>query len=60
MANVAGALILISVLEHYFIIVALFLFVGYRYFQAFYSASARELKRLGIQSFRPLMISNTL
>ncbi|KAJ7678473.1 ABC protein [Mycena rosella] len=46
MSNMTSAIILISVLEHYFIIVAVFIACGYSYFAAFYRASARELKRL--------------
>ncbi|KAI0073467.1 ABC protein [Panus rudis PR-1116 ss-1] len=45
-ANVVGAVIIITVLEHYFIIAAVAIAVGYQYFAAFYRASARELKRL--------------
>ncbi|KAJ7777514.1 ABC protein [Mycena maculata] len=46
MSNVTGAIILISVLEHYFIIAAVAIGCGYSYFAAFYRASAREMKRL--------------
>ncbi|KAL0954603.1 hypothetical protein HGRIS_003563 [Hohenbuehelia grisea] len=46
MANVVGAVLVITVVQHYFIIVAVFLSLGYNYFAAFYRASARELKRL--------------
>ncbi|KAJ6570146.1 ABC protein [Mycena vulgaris] len=46
MSNMTSAIILISVLEHYFIIAAVFIACGYSYFAAFYRASARELKRL--------------
>ncbi|KAJ7510427.1 ABC protein [Mycena galericulata] len=46
MSNMMSAIILISVLEHYFIIAAVFIACGYSYFAAFYRASARELKRL--------------
>ncbi|KAJ7593413.1 ABC protein [Mycena floridula] len=46
MANVTGSVIIISALEHYFIIVAFVVFLGYTYFAKFYRASARELKRL--------------
>ncbi|SJL08922.1 related to YOR1-ABC transporter [Armillaria ostoyae] len=42
MSNVMGAVIIITVLEHYFIIIAF----GYQYFASFYRASAREMKRL--------------
>ncbi|KAJ7116426.1 P-loop containing nucleoside triphosphate hydrolase protein [Mycena epipterygia] len=46
MSNMSSAIILISVLEHYFIIAAVAIGCGYSYFAAFYRASARELKRL--------------
>ncbi|KAJ7454700.1 ABC protein [Mycena latifolia] len=46
MSNMTSAIILISVLEHYFIIAAVFIACGYSYFAAFYRASAREMKRL--------------
>ncbi|KAI0321790.1 ABC protein [Amylostereum chailletii] len=46
LANVTGSVILITVLEYYFIIAAFVIFIGYSYFAAFYRASARELKRL--------------
>ncbi|KAJ6466582.1 ABC protein [Mycena vitilis] len=46
MSNMTSAIILISVLEHYFIIAAVAIACGYSYFAAFYRASARELKRL--------------
>ncbi|KAF8896584.1 P-loop containing nucleoside triphosphate hydrolase protein [Infundibulicybe gibba] len=46
MSNVVGAVLIITILEHYFIIIALVISLGYQYFAAFYRASARELKRL--------------
>ncbi|KAJ7039618.1 ABC protein [Mycena alexandri] len=46
MSNMSSAIILISVLEHYFIIAAVLIAFGYSYFAAFYRASAREMKRL--------------
>ncbi|KAH9949979.1 P-loop containing nucleoside triphosphate hydrolase protein [Amylocystis lapponica] len=46
LANVAGSVIIITVLEHYFIIAAFAIAFGYSYFAAFYRASARELKRI--------------
>ncbi|KAK7032833.1 ABC protein [Favolaschia claudopus] len=46
MSNMSSAIILISVLEQYFIIAAVAIAFGYSYFAAFYRASARELKRL--------------
>ncbi|KAJ6630972.1 P-loop containing nucleoside triphosphate hydrolase protein [Mycena sp. CBHHK59/15] len=46
MSNMTSAIILISVLEHYFIVAAILIACGYSYFAAFYRASAREIKRL--------------
>ncbi|ETW82987.1 ABC transporter [Heterobasidion irregulare TC 32-1] len=46
LANVLGAIIIITILEHYFIIAAAAICVGYGYFAGFYRESARELKRL--------------
>ncbi|KAI9000636.1 P-loop containing nucleoside triphosphate hydrolase protein [Trametes punicea] len=45
-ANVIGSVVIITVVEHYFIIAAFAIAVGYNYFAAFYRASARELKRI--------------
>ncbi|KAF9484380.1 ABC protein [Pholiota conissans] len=45
-SNVLGSVIIITVVEHYFLIVVVFVFFGYQYFAAFYRASAREVKRL--------------
>ncbi|KAI1797261.1 P-loop containing nucleoside triphosphate hydrolase protein [Ganoderma leucocontextum] len=45
-SNVVGSVVLITVVEHYFIIAAAVLALGYSYFAGFYRASARELKRL--------------
>ncbi|EIN03766.1 ABC protein [Punctularia strigosozonata HHB-11173 SS5] len=41
-----GAIVIISILEHYFLIAAAFIAFGYNYFASFYRASAREMKRL--------------
>ncbi|KAF5371833.1 hypothetical protein D9615_009539 [Tricholomella constricta] len=46
LSNVLGAIVIISVVEPYFIIVAFAISFGYQYFAAFYRASAREVKRL--------------
>ncbi|KAJ8487815.1 hypothetical protein ONZ45_g14189 [Pleurotus djamor] len=46
MANVVGAVLVITIVEHYFIIAVVVLSLGYSYFASFYRASARELKRL--------------
>lgn len=63
MASVFGAVIIITVLEHYFskyffhlinpysncfsVLAGVVIAIGYSYFAAFYRASAREVKRLG-------------
>ncbi|KAI0711948.1 P-loop containing nucleoside triphosphate hydrolase protein [Cerioporus squamosus] len=46
LANVFGSVVIVTVVEHYFIIAAVGIAVGYSYFAGFYRASARELKRL--------------
>ena len=38
-------------LPFYIVIVAVVVFCGYQYFAAFYRASAREVKRLGLSYF---------
>ncbi|KAI0833290.1 ABC protein [Trametes gibbosa] len=45
-SNVIGSVVIITVVEHYFIIAALAIALGYNYFASFYRASARELKRI--------------
>ncbi|KDR79020.1 hypothetical protein GALMADRAFT_244748 [Galerina marginata CBS 339.88] len=45
-SNVLGSVVIITVVEHYFIVVAIVVSFGYQYFAAFYRASAREVKRL--------------
>ncbi|KAF8802446.1 P-loop containing nucleoside triphosphate hydrolase protein [Phlegmacium glaucopus] len=52
LSNVLGSVIIIAVIEHYFLIVAVVSFCGYQYFAAFYRASAREVKRLGLPTIR--------
>ncbi|KAL0573575.1 hypothetical protein V5O48_008389 [Marasmius crinis-equi] len=46
MANVVGAVVIITVLEWYIIIAAVFIAIFYNYFAGFYRASSREVKRL--------------
>ncbi|KAJ7097441.1 ABC protein [Mycena epipterygia] len=46
LCTVFGSVILITVLEHYFIIAAVIVMFGFGYFAAFYRASALEMKRL--------------
>ncbi|TDL20835.1 ABC protein [Rickenella mellea] len=46
LAGVFGSFIIITIIEHYFILAACMIGVGYSYFAAFYRASAREMKRL--------------
>ncbi|EPS96092.1 hypothetical protein FOMPIDRAFT_101769 [Fomitopsis schrenkii] len=45
-SNMVGSVVIITVLEHYFIIAVVGIACGYSYFAAFYRASARELKRI--------------
>ncbi|KAJ3572547.1 hypothetical protein NP233_g3005 [Leucocoprinus birnbaumii] len=45
-SGVVGAIVIITIIENYFIIVVAVVFFGYQHFQAFYRASAREVKRL--------------
>ncbi|KAI0956120.1 hypothetical protein AcV7_006609 [Taiwanofungus camphoratus] len=45
-ANVIGSVLIIAILEHYFLIAAFAIALGYNYFATFYRASARELKRI--------------
>ncbi|KAJ3872779.1 ABC protein [Lentinula edodes] len=46
MANVVGSVIIISILEPFFLIAVFVIAFGYQYFASFYRASAREVKRL--------------
>lgn len=46
MASVAGSIILIAILEVYFLAVVVAVIILYGYFAMFYQASARELKRI--------------
>ncbi|KAH7884664.1 ABC protein [Phlebopus sp. FC_14] len=46
LASVAGSVVIVSVLEPYFLIAVFFIALGYNYFAEFYRASAREVKRL--------------
>lgn len=45
-ANAVGAIVMITIIEHYFIVAVVFIAFGYSYFAAFYRSSAREIKRL--------------
>ncbi|KAF9565380.1 ABC protein, partial [Agrocybe pediades] len=45
-SSVLGAVVIITAVEHYFIIAAVVISFGYQYFASFYRASAREIKRL--------------
>ncbi|PVF97426.1 ABC protein [Serendipita vermifera] len=56
-ANVLGAVIIITIFLYYFIAAAIVIAVGYSYFAAYYRESARELKRLD-SSLRSLMYSH--
>ncbi|GJE88588.1 ABC transporter C family protein [Phanerochaete sordida] len=44
--NLIGSILIITIIEHYFLIAAVFIAIGYQYFASFYRESARELKRL--------------
>ncbi|KAH7925482.1 ABC protein [Leucogyrophana mollusca] len=46
LSSVVGSVVIVTILEHYFIIAVVFIAFGYGYFAAFYRASAREIKRL--------------
>jgi ATP-binding cassette subfamily C (CFTR/MRP) protein 1 len=46
-SSVFGAVLVVTILEHFFVIAVFGMCVGYLYFAAFYRNSARELKRLG-------------
>lgn len=46
LSSVMGSIIIVSVLEPYFVIAVFFIALGYSYFAAFYRAGAREVKRL--------------
>ncbi|KAJ3773608.1 ABC protein [Lentinula raphanica] len=46
LSNVVGSVIIISILEPYFLIAVFVIAFAYQYFASFYRASAREVKRL--------------
>ncbi|KIO14750.1 hypothetical protein M404DRAFT_120129 [Pisolithus tinctorius Marx 270] len=46
MASILGSVVIVAILEPYFLIAAVFVGIGYSYFAGFYRASAREVKRL--------------
>ncbi|KAJ7309378.1 ABC protein [Mycena albidolilacea] len=46
LAQVIGSVILITILEHYFIVAAVIIVFGFTYFLQFYRSSALEMKRL--------------
>ncbi|KAF8509514.1 ABC protein [Hysterangium stoloniferum] len=54
---VSGSILIVTIITHYFIVVAAFLFLGYMYFTSFYRNSARELKRLDA-NLRSLLYSH--
>ncbi|KAF8585441.1 ABC protein [Ramaria rubella] len=56
-AGVCGSVVIITIVEHYFIIAVFFILMGYMYFAAFYRSSSRELKRLDA-SLRSLLYSH--
>ncbi|KAG2059706.1 hypothetical protein BDR06DRAFT_987184 [Suillus hirtellus] len=46
LSSVVGSIVIVSVLEPYFVIAVFFIAIGYGFFAAFYRAGAREVKRL--------------
>ncbi|KAJ6454129.1 ABC protein [Mycena sanguinolenta] len=46
MAQVVGSVIVITILEHYFIVAAIVIVLGFGYFLQFYRSSSLEMKRL--------------
>ncbi|KAF8530125.1 ABC protein [Hysterangium stoloniferum] len=52
-----GSILIVTILTHYFIVAAAFLFLGYIYFQYFYRNSARELRHLDAE-LRSLLYSH--
>ncbi|KAG1747121.1 ABC protein [Suillus paluster] len=46
LSELMGSVIIVTVLEPYFVIALFFIAIGFIYFAAFYQASAREVKRL--------------
>ncbi|KAJ7064091.1 ABC protein [Mycena amicta] len=44
--SVIGAILVITIVTHYFIVAAIFICFGYGYYQQFYRAGALEMKRL--------------
>lgn len=56
-SNALGAVIIVTYLLYYFILIVAVIMLGYLYFAAFYGVSARELKRLD-GSLRSLLYSH--
>ncbi|KAG1737805.1 ABC protein [Suillus lakei] len=46
LSSVVGSIVIVTILEPYFLIAVFFIAIGYGYFAAFYRASAREIKRI--------------
>ncbi|KAL4062863.1 ABC protein [Scleroderma citrinum] len=46
MSMCLGSIVIVAILEPYFLVAIVFIVLGYGYFTAFYRASAREVKRL--------------
>ncbi|KAG2366729.1 ABC protein [Suillus spraguei] len=57
LSSLLGSVVVVAVLEPYFVIVVLFITLGYSYFAAFYRASSREVKRLD-SMFRSLLYAH--
>ncbi|KAJ7500976.1 ABC protein [Mycena galericulata] len=46
LASVVGSVVVITIVEHYFLVAAFVIIIGFSYFLAFYRSSAIEMKRL--------------
>ncbi|KAJ7513244.1 ABC protein [Mycena galericulata] len=46
LASVVGSVVVITIVEHYFLVAAFVIIIGFGYFAAFYRSSAIEMKRL--------------
>ncbi|KAG1854086.1 hypothetical protein C8R48DRAFT_763769 [Suillus tomentosus] len=52
LSSMVGSIVIVSVLEPYFVIAVFFIAIGYGFFAAFYRAGAREVKCLGLPTIR--------
>ncbi|KAJ7780388.1 hypothetical protein B0H14DRAFT_3894057 [Mycena olivaceomarginata] len=58
LAQVIGSVILITILEHYFIVAGVLIVFGFTYFLQFYRSSALEMKRLDSILRLPLRVAH--